>query len=89
MKVKLIFAVVSVVLAGHVLAKDKERAAWETAFKKADHDQSGGLSKAELSKTKADQFPGIKKNFTKVDANKDGQVTIKERDAYVARTQAK
>ncbi len=62
-------------------AKQK-RADWEAAFKKADADGSGGLTKAELEKTDAKQFPAIKKNFDAMDANKDGQVTPAERDAF-------
>jgi hypothetical protein len=58
------------------------RADWEAAFKKADTDGSGGLSKAELEKTDAKAFPAIKKNFDAMDANKDGQVTMAERDAF-------
>jgi Ca2+-binding EF-hand superfamily protein len=62
---------------------DKIRSDWEALFKNADTDKSGGLSKAELDKTPAGQFPEIKRRFDDMDANKDGQVTIAERDKFV------
>jgi Ca2+-binding EF-hand superfamily protein len=61
---------------------DKIRSDWETLFKNADTDKSGGLSKAELDKTPPGQFPEIKRRFDDMDANKDGQVTIAERDLF-------
>jgi Ca2+-binding EF-hand superfamily protein len=62
---------------------DKIRSDWETLFKSADTDKSGGLSKAELDKTPPAQFPEIKRRFSDMDANKDGQVSIEERDLFV------
>lgn len=61
----------------------EERAKWEAHFKKADTDGDGGLSKAELDKSGAKAFPNVKKNFDAMDTNKDGKVTIAERDAFV------
>lgn len=57
---------------------DKQAEEWLAAFKKADLNGSGGLSKAELDKTDASAFRSIKKNFDAMDANKDGQVTPRE-----------
>jgi Ca2+-binding EF-hand superfamily protein len=59
-----------------------EAQAWLDNFKKTDLNNSGGLSKAELDKTKPEQYAGIKKFFDKMDANKDGQVTVKEYATY-------
>lgn len=60
----------------------KERAAWEERFKKADTNRSGGLSRAELEKSDKNRFGLIRKHFSEMDANKDGEVTIAERDAF-------
>ncbi len=62
---------------------DKIRSDWESLFKSADTDKSGGLSKSELDKTPPGQFPEIKRRFSDMDANKDGQVSIEERDKFV------
>lgn len=51
-------------------------AEWQAAFKKADLNNSGGLSKVELGKTSAQSFTDIKQGFDRMDTNKDGQVTV-------------
>lgn len=63
---------------------EQKRANWQAAFASADTDKSGGLSMAELGKTGPKKFGLLKQKFADVDANKDGQVTISERDAYIA-----
>lgn len=55
---------------------------WQKAFRKADKDGSGGLSKAELKN--AAGFPGIKKYFKRMDTNKDREVSISERNTFFA-----
>ena len=67
----------------------ERRAHWEASFKKADTDGNGGLSKAELDKSGPKEFPAIKKHFDKMDADKDGKVTMAERDAFDAMHDAK
>lgn len=57
--------------------------AWLAAFKKADVNYSGGLSKAELDKTAPREFPSIKRRFADMDANRDGQVTPYEYGRFV------
>jgi len=59
---------------------------WEAMFNKADTNHSGGLSRAELKKTDKDRFTLIKENFKAMDTNKDGEVTIAERDAFINKT---
>ena len=54
---------------------------WEDAFKRADKDHDGGLSRKELEQVKG--FPSLKKNFDAMDANRDGKVTIAERQAWI------
>lgn len=51
-------------------------------FKKADLNDSGGLSKVELDKRTEKEFDAIRKNFDAIDANKDGQVTLAEVEQY-------
>jgi hypothetical protein len=56
---------------------------WEATFREADTDRSGGLSKAELAASKDGSFGQIKARFGEMDADKDGQVTLEERDRYL------
>jgi Ca2+-binding EF-hand superfamily protein len=51
---------------------------WQANFKKADLNDSGGLSLAELGKTPSSQFADLKPAFDKADVNRDGQVTAQE-----------
>lgn len=61
----------------------KGRSDWEDTFKAADTDKSGGLSQAELAKTKAGEFGQIKQRFEQMDADRNGEVTMAERDAFL------
>lgn len=65
----------SVVLAEPDAGKRRE---FVENLKKADVDGSGGLTKSELEKAGPDAFPGLKKNFDVIDANRDGELTIPE-----------
>lgn len=56
---------------------------WQAAFKKADLNDSSGLSKVELGQTSAQSFVDIKKDFDSMDSNKDGQVTAAEYQTYL------
>lgn len=60
--------------------------AWLADFRKADLNDSGGLSKVELDKTAAALLKPLKDNFTAIDADKDGHATSTEYEAYLART---
>lgn len=60
--------------------------AWLADFRKADLNDSGGLSKVELDKTAAALLKPVKDNFTAIDADKDGQATPAEYEAYLSRT---
>jgi hypothetical protein len=51
---------------------------WQANFKKADLNNSGGLSLVELGKTPSSQFADLKAAFDKADVNRDGQVTAQE-----------
>ena len=53
---------------------------FEARFNKADTNNDGGLSRAELKKSKG--FDSIEQNFAAMDANKDGKVTLDERSDY-------
>lgn len=60
-----------------------ERKDWESRFNKADTNKDGGLSKKEAESASKPGFPQITKNFTAMDKDKNGRVTINERDAYL------
>lgn len=64
-------------------AAKKSPTDWQPGFKKADLNDSGGLSKAELAKTPSGQFEDLKKNFSVADSNRDGQVTVAEYEAFL------
>lgn len=57
---------------------------FEARYGRADADRSGGLSKQEAERAPAPGFPAVVKNFAAMDANKDGQVTLAERNAVLA-----
>ena len=69
-------------LSGAALAADP---VWLADFKKADLNDSGGLSMTELEKSKASRLQAIKTNFTAIDHDHDGHVTRNEYEDYLAR----
>lgn len=75
--------------------KREARANLEAQFKAADKSGDGGLSKAELAQAmtlpgSSPAFKVMDANFDAMDTNKDGRVTLAERDAWIkARAAAK
>lgn len=67
-------------LASHGFAADQPGARLEAAFKKADTDNDGTLTKAE-----AKTMPRVAKNFDAIDADKDGTVSLDEIRASMKR----
>lgn len=67
-------------LASHGFAADQPGARLEAAFKKADTDNDGTLTKAE-----AKSMPRVAKNFDAIDADKDGTVSLDEIRASMKR----
>lgn len=55
---------------------------WQSAFKKADLNDSGGLSEVELKGVPAGTLDDLKKGFKEADANRDGQVALAEYQAF-------
>lgn len=73
-------------LPGASLAADP---VWLADFKRADLNDSGGLSLVELGKSKASRLQPIKNHFSAVDVDEDGHVTRNEFESYLAMQQAK
>ena len=63
------------------MAKEK-REEHEKAWKAADKNNDGGLSKDEMKAAGTKKFPTAWKYFDEMDANHDGKVTLAERDAW-------
>ncbi len=57
--------------------------AWLTDFRKADLNDSGGLSKSELDKSKSKQLQPIKDNLKAIDKDNDGHVTQAEYEQFL------
>lgn len=77
------FMLPATVMATPAVSAAEEAKAFEARYILADVDRSGGLSKAEVANAAAPGFPLIAKNFEVMDANKDGQVTLAERNAAI------
>lgn len=58
-------------------------------FGQVDLDHNGGLSRAELQKTPAKAFPNLKKHFREMDTDRNGEIALTERDAWVRRHSCK
>ena len=61
--------------------------AWLADFKRADLNDSGGLSRVELDKTASPQLLQIRNNFEAIDTDRDGQTTADEYRRYLVRIQ--
>jgi hypothetical protein len=63
--------------------KDSKHAKGDAQFKKADKDNDGTLDRKE-----AKAMPRVAKNFTAIDADQDGTVSLDEVHAYMSQHQA-
>lgn len=61
--------------------------AWFADFRRADLNDSGGLSRVELEKTASPQLLQLRNNFDAIDADRDGQASAEEYRRYLARVQ--
>jgi Ca2+-binding EF-hand superfamily protein len=68
--------------------KAQDRATFESAFKSADKNNDGGLTRDEMRDAQH-SFPVMQKFFAAMDSNKDGKITIAERDAWLAANKGK
>jgi hypothetical protein len=71
---------------GAPLASAAEEA-WVVDFRRADLNDSGGLSRVELEKTGSAQLQQVRNNFDAIDADRDGQATADEYRRYLVRVQ--
>jgi outer membrane lipoprotein SlyB len=62
---------------------------WLADFRKADLNDSGGLSKSELDKSRSALLKPIRDRFTAIDTDKDGHATQTEYESYLALTEDK
>ena len=84
---RLVLRLVSAVLfSGASLAFAAEEA-WLLDFRRADLNDSGGLSRVELEKTGSPQLLQLRSNFEAVDVDRDGQATADEYRRYLVRIQ--
>jgi outer membrane lipoprotein SlyB len=86
MKSLSLLLVSAVLFLGAPLASAAEEA-WVVDFRRADLNDSGGLSRVELEKTGSSQLLQLRDNFEAVDADRDGQATVEEYRRYLVRTQ--
>ena len=61
--------------------------AWLADFRRADLNDSGGLSRVELEKTGSPQLLQLKSKFDTIDADRDGQLTADEYRRHLVRIQ--
>ena len=64
-----------------------QSAPWLADFRKADLNDSDGLSRAELDKTRSPLLQAIKDNFRAIDADNDGHVTPNEYSNFLHQNQ--
>lgn len=84
---KLTLLLASVVLFSGASAVFAAEETWVADFRRADLNDSGGLSRVELEKTGSPRLVQLKKNFEAIDADRDGQATVEEYRRYLARIQ--
>ena len=65
------------------------RAEADDRFRSADADGSGGLSMTELEQAGPGPMRRLKRNFSAIDADRDGEVTLAERDRFVEELEKK
>jgi|GEM_PF-427869 len=75
----------TIMVSGTALASGTE-GAWLADFRRADLNDSGGLSKTELDKAHTSSLQAIRNNFTAIDADRDGHVTQAEAEHYLNQT---
>lgn len=61
--------------------------AWFVDFRRADLNDSGGLSRVELEKASSPQLLQLRNNFEAIDADRDGQASAEEYRRYLVRVQ--
>ncbi len=86
MKNLALLLVSAVLLSGAPLATAADEA-WLVDFRRADLNDSGGLSRVELEKTGSPQLLQLRNNFEAVDADRDGQASAEEYRRYLVRVQ--
>jgi outer membrane lipoprotein SlyB/Ca2+-binding EF-hand superfamily protein len=75
----------AIMISGSALASSPD-GAWLADFRRADLNDSGGLSQTELNKTQAPSLQAIRNNFTAIDADRDGHVTQAEVERHLSQS---
>jgi len=84
---KLALLLVSAILCSAAPFAYAAEEAWLADFRRADLNDSGGLSRVELEKTASPQLLQLKNNFEAIDGDRDGQLSADEYRRYLARMQ--
>lgn len=84
---KLFLLLVSAVLVSGTSTAMAAEETWLGDFRRADLNDSGGLSRVELGKASSQQLLPIKNNFDAIDTDRDGQVAADEYRRYLAKVQ--
>lgn len=73
----------AVLVSGISLSFGADSSAWLPDFKKADLNDSGGLSRVELDKSGSQHLQPLKDHFDTIDTDRDGHVTIQEYEHFL------
>lgn len=86
---KITLLLASAIMVSSTAITAEQMAVWSADFNRADLNDSGGLSKLELDKTKLSPLQPIRDNFKAIDQDRDGHVTQTEYAQFLNQTEEK